>query len=459
MRGNARAVALPLEQVIDTQGGRTVTDYVPTKPVVVVLLGFKKFRYDAVMVDGNVATFTVGADVPAGCYGIEVLVDGEPLRSMKRHQVRIVESNDDLPAEYATGNGEFDDTGVQLDAGVYYFAKGEPGEDGDDGVSIASISKTGTSGRVDTYTITYTNGDTDTFTVTNGKDGEDGSSPDMSDYYTKSDTNTLLGGKQDELVSGTNIKTINNASVLGSGNIALATPTDLANYCPIIQDTRSSAVAAITGVAPFASLQDGQRIVLRLAYNSAASTTLNLTLSDNTTTGAIDVYHSTYANGSVQVGAYNFRAGAIVELVYLQASNKWQTVGFTDTNTTYNTITQAEIDDGTATGNRVVTPALLCDNFSKVTPIVSVSSTGDVSQTLDPYKWYSFGELDSLTLSLTAPASGKLGEYFGKFSTSASWSSLSVPSGVTEAAGNDTIAASKTYEFNIVGNKIMVKEV
>ena len=33
---------------------------------------------------------------------------------------------------------------------------------------ISSIAKTGTSGNVDTYTITYTDGTTDTFTVTNG---------------------------------------------------------------------------------------------------------------------------------------------------------------------------------------------------------------------------------------------------------------------------------------------------
>ena len=44
------------------------------------------------------------------------------------------------------------------------------GDNGDDGVGIASITKTGTSGLVDTYTITYTDGDTDTFTVTNGSD-------------------------------------------------------------------------------------------------------------------------------------------------------------------------------------------------------------------------------------------------------------------------------------------------
>ncbi len=37
------------------------------------------------------------------------------------------------------------------------------------GIGIASIQKTGTSGLVDTYTITYSDGYTDTFTVTNGK--------------------------------------------------------------------------------------------------------------------------------------------------------------------------------------------------------------------------------------------------------------------------------------------------
>lgn len=45
------------------------------------------------------------------------------------------------------------------------------GATGDTGNGIASITKTGTSGLVDTYTITYTNGNTSTFTVTNGQDG------------------------------------------------------------------------------------------------------------------------------------------------------------------------------------------------------------------------------------------------------------------------------------------------
>lgn len=51
---------------------------------------------------------------------------------------------------------------------------GADGEDGVNGVGIASIAKTSTSGNIDTYTITLTNGSTSTFTVTNGNDGVDG---------------------------------------------------------------------------------------------------------------------------------------------------------------------------------------------------------------------------------------------------------------------------------------------
>ena len=43
----------------------------------------------------------------------------------------------------------------------------------------------------------------------------------LSNYYTKGETDTLLGEKQPTLVSGTNIKTINNESILGEGNFHL----------------------------------------------------------------------------------------------------------------------------------------------------------------------------------------------------------------------------------------------
>lgn len=44
---------------------------------------------------------------------------------------------------------------------------------------------------------------------------------DASNYYTKTEVDTALSSKQETLVSGTNIKTINNQSILGDGNITI----------------------------------------------------------------------------------------------------------------------------------------------------------------------------------------------------------------------------------------------
>lgn len=41
----------------------------------------------------------------------------------------------------------------------------------------------------------------------------------LGNYYTKTETNNLLNTKQDKLISGTNIKTINGVSILGSGDL------------------------------------------------------------------------------------------------------------------------------------------------------------------------------------------------------------------------------------------------
>lgn len=61
------------------------------------------------------------------------------------------------------------DTGPQGPQGEI-GPKGDTGETGDTGNGIASIQKTLTVGKVDTYTIMFTNGTTSTFTVTNGAD-------------------------------------------------------------------------------------------------------------------------------------------------------------------------------------------------------------------------------------------------------------------------------------------------
>lgn len=126
---------------------------------------------------------------------------------------------------------------------------GLDGKDGENGKGIVSIEKTNTEGLIDTYTITYTDGTTSTYEVTNGKNGESGSGGTSTDVQINGSSITSSGtanivtegvydastnkiatmsdmpditGKQDALVSGTNIKTINNQSILGSGNINIS---------------------------------------------------------------------------------------------------------------------------------------------------------------------------------------------------------------------------------------------
>ena len=53
----------------------------------------------------------------------------------------------------------------------------------------------------------------------------DATAGDLSNYYTKTETDNAITAatstKQDTLVSGTNIKTINNQSIIGEGNITI----------------------------------------------------------------------------------------------------------------------------------------------------------------------------------------------------------------------------------------------
>lgn len=116
---------------------------------------------------------------------------------------------------------------IQL-SGVTYDIGGQGGS----GVSVVEVTQA-------EYDVLPSSAKTDTSKMYVITDAEAG---DLTNYYTKSETNTLLGDKadtattytktevdnaitaatatkQDTLVSGTNIKTINNTSILGSGNI------------------------------------------------------------------------------------------------------------------------------------------------------------------------------------------------------------------------------------------------
>jgi len=402
-------------------------------------------------------------------------------------------------------------------------------------------------------------------------------------------------------VEESSVATINSQSLTRGGNITLPTPTDitelqtaLANYCPIIEDTRTSEVATITGVAPFSELRNGQRIMLHLpTYHSYGNTSLQLTLNNGEQTPQIECYFL-YNNQRKRVVTNDLRASGFYTMVY--NSNMWMLVGF-EWDTVYFAITQALINAGTATGGFLISPKLLRDNFylksevdnmcpiiedtrtgatspmicevpfstleegqmlilhfanyvaqnfkirlvfpdsstsedyfiyfknqtnrfdpvtntatfmageylpiifdgarwvsvlprlatitqnninadswdtglisahilnfnfSKHTQYVEVSASGQVEQALEDNKFYKFlNPVEELTLTLVAPTGygDVMGTYAGKFTASSTWDSIVVPTSVEEAAGNDSISAGKTYEFHILDNVIVIKEV
>lgn len=129
--------------------------------------------------------------------------------------------------------------------------KGDTGNTGATGNGIATISKTGSSGLVDTYTVTYTNGQTSTFTVTNGEDGEDG-----------------------------------NAATISVGGTTTGTPGSSAS----VVNSGTSSAAILDFTIPKGEKGD--------TGNTGATGNGISTIAKTSTSGLIDTYTITYTNGN-----------------------------------------------------------------------------------------------------------------------------------------------------------------
>ena len=143
---------------------------------------------------------------------------------------------------------------IQL-SGVTYDIGGQGGS----GVSVVEVTQV-------EYDALPSSAKTDTSKMYVITDAEAG---DLTNYYTKSETNTLLGGKQATLVSGTNIKTINNESLLGSGNIDIQGGGGSITIDPTLDSGSTNAVAnsAITTAI------DSKQNVLNTGYYGGVSST------------------------------------------------------------------------------------------------------------------------------------------------------------------------------------------
>lgn len=96
-----------------------------------------------------------------------------------------------------------------------------------------------------------------------------------------------------------------------------------------IEGTWTAATASWTGRSRAYSLRDGHHVRIRLPYAGAANVTLNLTLADGSTTGALPCYFQ----GSTTRLSTQYGAGSIVGMTY--RGGVWRTDGDYDANTNY----------------------------------------------------------------------------------------------------------------------------
>lgn len=92
--------------------------------------------------------------------------------------------------------------------------------------------------------------------------------------------------------------------------------------------------------------------------------------------------------------------------------------------------------------------------YPAVTPIeeVTIDTDGAVTQALDAGKIYHFtGSLTALTITLTAPASGKLAQYHFDFDCGAAAPTVTIPNTVT-MPDSQSFVASTHYEVDILNN-------
>lgn len=82
---------------------------------------------------------------------------------------------------------------------------------------------------------------------------------------------------------------------------------------------------------------------------------------------------------------------------------------------------------------------------------VSVENVSENTKELQPNKYYIFGEMETLTLTLAAGEENKLSEYMFEFTSGTTPTTLTLPESV-KWMGGSTIEASKTYQVSIVNN-------
>lgn len=227
-------------------------------------------------------------------------------------------------------------------------------------------------------------------------------SVDLSNYATK----TELEQKQDKLISGTTIKTINNTSLLGSGNISISGGS---GTITAVQANGTS--VATSGVANIPAATTSKYGVTKLS-SSTSSTSTSLAATASAVKAAYDL-------------AYN-KQDKLTSGTNIKTINGQSILGSGDLGIS-------------GSGGK------------------SLQTFSGSSITLTPNIYYRCNAatlLSSLTVALATPANTSiLNEYFMEFTTSSSGTTISFPASIKWANGIPPMfEANTTYQVSIVNN-------
>lgn len=454
-------IALQVVKITSVEGvvDKQVEDFVPNPnfPVKVLLTrGSMVCEFTATM-EGNVAVIEDKGTIHVGKYALTVLCrddDGNPMRFKQKDAVNIV----DLTAEAGIVPGAEFETGTQwLDGAVFLSLTAQGG--GGTGEETDPIFSASPAAGITTEDINKWDGKQDALTFDNAP--------------TDNSTNMVRSGGIKAYVDNMIVRLQRTIDVITQGDDTqdiIDTFNEVVDFLAGIDTDDPTLFNQLKGL-------DDAITALQRAYDGLATVA--------TSGDYRDLSHKpTIPDAQVQSDWDAVSGMGVILNKPTNLSDFVNDMGFA--RIIYGHIVNGSFFKGTYSGGQwryeanAVTPATgvlyidVADNVSYVwsgsayarvdeeqteTPSVTVSATGDVSQALNPNTFYRFGAVDSLDLTLVAGTG--LVVYFGRFSTSANWggTGLTVPSGVTEGANNPTVEASKTYEFNIMDNVLLLMEV
>ena len=223
---------------------------------------------------------------------------------------------------------------------------GATGAKGDTGNGISSITKTGSSGLVDTYTITFTDGTSTTFNVTNGKDGS-GADIDVDSELSTTSTNPV----QNKVIAtalDSKANTSSLASVATSGNYndlsnKPTIPTVPTNVSAFIND--AGYLTSYTETDPVFSASPASGITSEDIAKWNTVETLCVTV---TKSGDTYVADKTFAEVTSAIDAGKF--------VYCQYSTSTMLINFVLISKNANRVIFVEVNLTVATANATVKP-------------------------------------------------------------------------------------------------------